>query len=175
MPTDQKEASSPATLRRRSRDRIVWLLSTPDRTEGSLNDSREFEEHGILFNEKWTYTSLSDDPAKAPMRIIYWFRYDFAGTVIRSSDKEPWQIDHELEKVLRSETLLQFYRADRRSPEELELGLNERDRRLYRVASTNPAIIPTNRYRPVSEFEGPPDLGGHIQNASKRIVPSISR
>ena len=158
------------TSSRPSRDMIVWLLSTPDRTDGSLNDSREFEEHGIRFNEKWTYASLSDDPAQALIRIIYWFRYDFAGTVIRLNDKEPWQIDHELEKALHSETLLRSYRTDRRSPEELELGLKQRDRRLYHVASTNPAIVPTNRYRPVSEFEGPPDLGGHIQNAELPVT-----
>ena len=172
MLTDQTETGALETSSRPSRDMVVWLLSTPDRTDGSLNESRDFEEHGIRFNEKWSYAGLCDDPARALVRIVYWFRYDFSGTVIRSNDEEPWQIDNELENALRSETLLRSYRPDRRSPQELELGLKQRDCRLYHVAYSNPPIILTNRYRPVSEFEGAPDLGGHIQNGSKRIVPS---
>lgn len=155
--------AGPARL---TRDMVVWLLSTPDRTEGSVNDPRERQEHGIRFNEKWLYEEPADDPAGASARIVYWDRYDFAGTVVRTGKEGPWRVDHELEKALRSERLRSHY-TDRRSPQELELGLGQRDGRLYEVNSRNPAITPSNEYRPVSEFQGEPDLGGHIQTANK--------
>ena len=46
----------------------------PDEWEGSVNDPRTREEHGIRFNERWTYL-LPDGSC----RIVYWHRYDFRG------------------------------------------------------------------------------------------------
>jgi hypothetical protein len=147
---------------RLTRNMVVWWLSTPDRTDGSVNDPRERQEHGIRFNEKWLYDDPANDPAGASARIVYWDRYAFAGTVVRTGEDGVWVIDQELEKMLRSENLRPSCTA-RRSPEELELGLNEGDRRLYQENSRNPAVVPSNGYRPVSQFEGEPDLGGYIQ------------
>src|SRR3984957_17769050 len=76
-----------------ARNAIVAILGTPDRTEGSLDDPREREEDGILFNEKWIYTDLHRDPAGAAMRMVYWMRYDFRGTAVRNTDAEPWLPD----------------------------------------------------------------------------------
>src|SRR6266404_6270133 len=52
---------------RPARNAIVAILGTPDRTEGSLDDPREREEDGLLFNEKWIYTDLHRDPGGAAM------------------------------------------------------------------------------------------------------------
>jgi hypothetical protein len=150
------------------RNMVVWLLSTPTDTEGSVNEPCGREEHGIRFNEKWIYRDLHDDPAAAPMRIVYWLRYDFAGTVVRSSASENWRIDHELERVLGSDRL-RIYHNNRRTPEELWVTLKERDRRLYWLAGPgNTPVTPTNQYRPVSECEEPGDLGGYIQGRRGR-------
>jgi len=121
---------------------VVARLGTPDRTEGSLNDPREHEENGFRFNEKWIYAHLSDDPARVPMRTIYWMRYDFLGTVVRASESEPWRVDTKLAEALAVEEPSRLPPLD---------------------PSHNPPITPTAEYHPVSEFKGPPDLGGHIQ------------
>ena len=120
---------------------VVARLGTPDRTNGSLNDPRESEENGFRFNEKWTYLHLSDDPADVPMRIIYWQRYDFLGTVVRSSENESWRVDTKLAEALAAEESSRLPSLD---------------------ASHNPPITPTAEYHPVSEFKGKPDLGGHM-------------
>jgi hypothetical protein len=159
----EAKTSSPTDLTRVTRNMVVWLLSTPDRTAGSVNDPRERQEHGIRFNEKWLYEEPAGDPAGASARIVYWNRYDFAGTVVRTNKDGPWGLDNQLEKVLRSDRL-QASCIDRRSPQELELGRNQRDGRLFGVRSHNPAITPSNEYRPVSEFHGEADLGGHVEN-----------
>ncbi len=49
--------------------------------EGSVNDPRINEEHGIRFNEKWVYL-LAD----GRRRIVYWHRYDCRGVLIESPD-----------------------------------------------------------------------------------------
>ena len=121
---------------------VVARLGTPDRTNGSLNDPREVEENGFRFNEKWTYLHLSDDPAGVPMRIIYWLRYDFLGTVVRSSENEPWRVDSKLAEAL---------------------AAKENSRLPPLDPSKNLPVTSTAEYRPVSEFEGKPDLGGHMQ------------
>lgn len=151
---------------RLTRNLVVEFLGTPDRTEGSVNDPRERQEHGFRFNEKWLYVDAPDDPAGAPARIIYWHRYDFAGTLVRSSKSRPWALDHEFEKAL-WDKLLRPHSTDRHPPQELESGLCRLDEHLYRVNNRNPAITPSNEYRPVSEFQGEPDLGGHIQTAKE--------
>ena len=56
-----------------------WGL--PDRSEGSVNDPRTNEEHGVRFNEKWIY--LLPDGAK---RLVYWHRYDCRGLLIEAPD-----------------------------------------------------------------------------------------
>jgi|GEM_PF-639277 hypothetical protein len=160
---DYPAGSQPAPLTRNS---VVWLLSTPDKTEGSINDPTEREEHAIRFNEKWTYRDLEDDPAGARERLVYWLRYDFAGTVVRASPDANWIVDHDLENACR--TGAHRFPADRRSPEELEVGLAECGSRGHRVGYSNPAITPSNYYRPVSKFEGEPDLGGHVQSSGPR-------
>ncbi len=56
-----------------------WGL--PDSSEGNVNDPRTYEEHGLRFNEKWTY--LLADGRK---RLVYWYRYDCRGLLIEASD-----------------------------------------------------------------------------------------
>ena len=124
-----------------TRNMVVARLGTPDRTDGSLNDPRESEENGFRFNEKWTYPHLSDDPAGVPMRIIYWMRYDFLGTVVRSGENESWRVDNKLAEALAAEESSRLPALD---------------------ASHNPPVTPTAEYRPVSEFKGKPDLGGRM-------------
>ncbi len=65
------------------RNAVVKYFGTPDRTEGSVNEPREREEHGMRFNEKWTYKRPLHDPADAVERVIYWRRYDYVGSFIR--------------------------------------------------------------------------------------------
>ncbi|HUY18568.1 MAG TPA: hypothetical protein VMV15_05015 [Candidatus Binataceae bacterium] len=121
------------------RNAIVDLLGTPDRTEGSLNDPRLYDENGLRFNEKWIYRHLTHDPAGVPMRIIYWWRYDFVGTVIRAGDQESWRADSRL----------------------AEAAANDDPR----LAPLNPAnnlpVTPSNQHRPASICADETDLGGH--------------
>lgn len=121
------------------RNTIVDLLGTPDRTEGSLNDPRLYDENGLRFNEKWFYGHLTHDPAGVPMRIIYWWRYDFVGTVIRANDNEPWRADSRLVEAVAKE-----------------------DPRLAPLdAANNPPVTPSNPHRPASRCTDESDLGGH--------------
>lgn len=53
----------------------------PAFVEGSVNDPRTREEHGIRFNEKWIY----ELPGGA-RRLVYWHRYDFRGAVLEHPD-----------------------------------------------------------------------------------------
>jgi len=55
----------------------------PDAWEGSVNDPRTREEHGIRFNEKWVY--FLEGGSK---RLVYWHRYGFRGMVIESPTGE---------------------------------------------------------------------------------------
>ena len=126
---------------RPARNAIVAILGTPDRTEGSLDDPREREEDGVLFNEKWIYMDLHRDPAGAAMRTVYWMRYDFRGTAVRNRDAEPWRPDTSLVDVAA-----------------------KREARLPPLdPSRNPPLAPSTEYRPVSEFTGESPLGGEIQ------------
>lgn len=118
---------------------IVELLGTPNRTEGSLNDPRLYDENGLRFNEKWIYTGLTHDPAGVPMRIIYWWRYDFVGTVVRAHADESWRPDTRLAEAVANS-----------------------DARLAPIDSANnPPLTPSNQHRPASRCEDPSDLGGH--------------
>jgi len=67
----------------------VWrLLGAPDDQEGSVNDPRTREEHGVSWNEKWVYRN-----GLAAVRVVLWNRYDLAGVFrIRpdgSAESEP--------------------------------------------------------------------------------------
>jgi hypothetical protein len=75
------------------RNAVVRYFGQPNRTEGSVNEPREREEHGFRFNEKWTYRNPAHDPAGAAERIIYWHRYDYVGSAIRKSAEGEWQRD----------------------------------------------------------------------------------
>jgi hypothetical protein len=61
------------------RARQLW--GEPDEWEGSVNDPRTREEHGVRFNEKWVYC-LAD----GSRRLLYWHRYDFRGLKIELPD-----------------------------------------------------------------------------------------
>ena len=130
-----------------SRNAVVARLGTPNRTEGSLNDPREKEEHGFIFNEKWIYEHLPRDPAGVPIRTIYWWRYDFTGTVVRATDAEPWRADTTLVDALAG--AVSRMDVDKLAP--------------------HPAITPATEYHPASEFKGTPDLGGHREDDPKLI------
>ncbi len=125
------------------RNQVVELLGTPERTEGSINDPREQREGSIHYNEKWTYEHLENDPAGAWQRIVFWHRYDFAGTIIRFDAQEPWRPDDQFTCLL----------------QQRDSRVNEPD------LTPNPPITPTRPYQPVSEFKGKPDLGGHIEES----------
>ncbi|MFQ5666870.1 MAG: hypothetical protein ACE5I7_10615 [Candidatus Binatia bacterium] len=82
------------------RNAIVQFFGQPDLTEGSVNDPRERNEHGMQFNERWTYRHPLRDPAGAVERIIYWHRYDYVGSVIQRQTDGPWEKDETLPGVL---------------------------------------------------------------------------
>ena len=82
------------------RNLVVKFFGQPDLTEGSVNEPRERLEHGIRFNEKWTYTHPRHDPAAAVERIVYWRRYDFLGSMFRTSAGGDWHQDDALPEVL---------------------------------------------------------------------------
>jgi hypothetical protein len=129
---------------RPSRNAIVAILGTPDRTEGSLDEPRAHEENGVHFNERWLYRRLRRDPAGAAMRVVYWMRYDFRGTFVRDSEDVQWRPDQALIEA-----------AVRRDPRLPPLD-----------HSRNAPVTPSVEYRPASDFAGKADLGGGIQEAS---------
>ncbi len=133
-----------------TRNLVTWLLGTPDRIDGSLNDPREQIEAGVRFNERWWYDNLAHDPAGARARVVYWLRYDFAGSAVLEAGS--WRRDGKLEKALHRQSSVAA-QSEHQEP------LPAR----YRVNHHNRAITPSNVYRPVSEFSGKPDLGGYVQ------------
>ncbi len=82
------------------RNVVVKYFGTPNATEGSVNEPREREEHGMEFNEKWLYRRPHNDPADALERIIYWHRYDYVGSMIRTTKDGEWVKDESLPSVL---------------------------------------------------------------------------
>lgn len=78
------------------RNTVVKYFGTPDHTEGSVNEPRERDEHGLRFNEKWIYKHPLHDPADADERVIYWRRYDYVGSYIRRTRDGEWAADNEL-------------------------------------------------------------------------------
>jgi hypothetical protein len=78
------------------RNAVVKYFGTPNVTEGSVNEPREREEHGMGFNEKWIYHRPLRDPAGAAERVIYWHRYDYVGSMIRKASNADWKRDDSL-------------------------------------------------------------------------------
>jgi len=83
------------------RNDVVKHFGTPEATEGSVNEPRLREEHGFKFNEKWLYRRPPNDPAGAVERIVYWQRYDYVGSVIRTAKDGDWENDDQLAAALR--------------------------------------------------------------------------
>lgn len=83
------------------RNVVVKHFGTPDRTEGSVNEPREREEHGLRFNEKWVYERPRHDPSGAAERAVYWRRYDYVGSLVRRAPDGEWVADHDLPARLR--------------------------------------------------------------------------
>ena len=82
------------------RNAVVKYFGQPDATEGSVNEPREREEHEMRYNEKWTYRQPARDPADAVERIIYWHRYDYVGSVFRTTAGGEWRRDDNLPQML---------------------------------------------------------------------------
>ncbi len=70
-------AERPALTHHEARER--W--GVPDGSEGSVNDPRTHEEHGLEYNEKWVY--FLPDGHK---RLVYWHRYDCRGLLLEAPD-----------------------------------------------------------------------------------------
>ena len=58
------------------RGRVWSLLGAPTDQEGSVNDPRMRDEHGVRFNEKWIYRGEDGESVE---RVVLWNRYDLAG------------------------------------------------------------------------------------------------
>lgn len=122
-----------------TRNTVVAMLGTPDRTAGSLNSPVELEEFGIHYNEKWTYEHLVSDPAGVPQRAIYWHRYDFVATMVRGGPPEQWRPDTKLAEAVAAA-----------------------DDRLAPIENRHEPVKPSGLYQPVSEVKDSSDLGGYI-------------
>ncbi len=55
----------------------IWkLFGAPTDQEGSVNDPRSREEHGVRWNEKWIYRGEDGESIE---RLVLWHRYDLVG------------------------------------------------------------------------------------------------
>ncbi len=55
----------------------VWkIFGAPTDQEGSVNDPRSHEEHGVRWNEKWIYRG---EDGESIDRLVLWHRYDLVG------------------------------------------------------------------------------------------------
>ena len=55
----------------------VWKhFGAPTDQEGSVNDPRSREEHGVRWNEKWIYRGEDGESIE---RLVLWHRYDLVG------------------------------------------------------------------------------------------------
>ena len=55
----------------------VWKhFGAPTDQEGSVNDPRSHEEHGVRWNEKWIYRGEDGESIE---RLVLWHRYDLVG------------------------------------------------------------------------------------------------
>ncbi len=85
------------------RNVVVKFFGTPDLAEGTVNEPRERVEHGLRFNEKWTYLQPRRDPTEAFERIVYWRRYDYVGSAVRRVRGGALELDGTLVNVLTPE------------------------------------------------------------------------
>jgi hypothetical protein len=122
-----------------TRNTVVALLGTPDRTVGSLNSPVQLEELGIRYNEKWTYEHLVSDPAGMPQRAIYWQRYDFVATLVRAGANDEWRPDTKLAESV--------------------AGV---DNRLAPIGDQHQPIESSGLYAAASEVKDSTDLGGYV-------------
>ena len=58
------------------RGRVWKLFGAPTDQEGSVNDPRSREEHGVRWNEKWIYRGEDGESIE---RLVLWHRYDLVG------------------------------------------------------------------------------------------------
>jgi hypothetical protein len=58
------------------RGRVWKLYGAPTDQEGSVNDPRTHEEHGVRWNEKWIYRGEDGESVE---RLVLWHRYDLVG------------------------------------------------------------------------------------------------
>lgn len=75
--TADPQAAAPDLTHSAARE--LWGL--PDEQQGSVNNPRALEEHGVRFNEKWTYYLSGGE-----QRLVYWYRYDCRGVVRQAAD-----------------------------------------------------------------------------------------
>jgi hypothetical protein len=75
-----------AAERQIRRNAVVQRWGTPHETVGSLNEPREREENGVVFNEKWVYRLPRPEPTDPRARIVYWKRYDFVAAFVITAD-----------------------------------------------------------------------------------------
>jgi hypothetical protein len=75
--TAEAAAPKPRFDHRAARERF----GEPDEWEGSVNDPRTREEHGIRFNEKWIYHLPGGE-----RRLVYWHRYGCRGILRQGAD-----------------------------------------------------------------------------------------
>lgn len=62
----------------------AWkIFGAPTDQEGSVNDPRTSEEHGVRWNEKWIYRG---EDGVSVERIVLWNRYDLAGVFRARAD-----------------------------------------------------------------------------------------
>jgi hypothetical protein len=63
---------------------ILWKrFGAPTDQEGSVNDPRTREEHGVAWNEKWIYRG---EDGRSVERVVLWNRYDLVGVFRIRSD-----------------------------------------------------------------------------------------
>jgi hypothetical protein len=63
---------------------ILWKrFGAPTDQEGSVNDPRTREEHGVAWNEKWIYRG---EDGRSIERVVLWNRYDLVGVFRIRSD-----------------------------------------------------------------------------------------
>ena len=58
------------------RGRVWQLLGAPTDQEGSVNDPRTRELHGVRHNERWLYRGEDGERVE---RVVLWLRYDLVG------------------------------------------------------------------------------------------------
>ncbi len=58
------------------RGRVWKHFGAPTDQEGSVNDPRSREEHGVRWNEKWIYRGEDGESIE---RLVLWHRYDLVG------------------------------------------------------------------------------------------------